>query len=216
MVTALGFADSRSIVQLDPGSTAPRRIAHRTGGRRHGPVTRLMSPGDIGEMVKPFVFLDYFSVEDFTGAGFAAHPHSGIATHTTLLQGTFDYGDSTGKVGQMPPDSIEWMQAGGGVWHWGNPRGGEPVRGVSAVGRSARAARACSGAQPVRRGRSDPDSRRGAPTSRGACGRTEPARLRRADRLLACAARGRRALDVRSTAGDTTSPGSPPTKASST
>jgi len=25
--------------------------------------------------------------------------------------------------------NIEWMQAGGGVWHWGDPRPGEPVRG---------------------------------------------------------------------------------------
>ena len=88
-----------------------------------------MSPGDVGELVKPFVFLDLFEMQEFRGPGFAAHPHSGIATHTTLLEGTFDYGDSTGKTGVMPADSVEWMQAGGGVWHWGSPRQNIPVRG---------------------------------------------------------------------------------------
>ncbi len=29
---------------------------YRTSGHREGPITRLMSPGDIGELVKPFVF----------------------------------------------------------------------------------------------------------------------------------------------------------------
>ncbi len=36
----------------------PRKIAYRTGGHRHGPITRLVSPGDLGEVIKPFVFLD--------------------------------------------------------------------------------------------------------------------------------------------------------------
>ncbi|HEY0138826.1 MAG TPA: pirin family protein [Nannocystis sp.] len=106
-----------------------RAIVHRTRGRKHGPITRLMSPGDVGERVKPFVFLDYFETAGFSGGGFAAHPHSGIATHTTLIRGTFDYGDSTGKEGVLREGNVEWMQAGGGVWHWGDPRPGEPVRG---------------------------------------------------------------------------------------
>lgn len=110
-------------------AAAYRRIAHRTQGRRHGPLTRLMGPGDLGELVKPFVFLDYFETEGFAGRGFAAHPHSGIATHTTLIRGTFDYGDSTGKTGTLQAGNLEWMQAGGGVWHWGDPRPSEPVRG---------------------------------------------------------------------------------------
>lgn len=105
-----------------------RRIVHRTAGHRGGPVTRLMSPGDLGEWVKPFVFLDYFEFPGPVG-GLPVHPHSGIATHTTLLQGSIDYADSTGKSGTLAPRSIEWMQAGGGVWHGGGPAGSEPVRG---------------------------------------------------------------------------------------
>jgi len=56
------------------------------------------------------------------------HPHSGIATHTTLLDGWLGYADSTGKSGHLPPRSIEYMQAGGGVWHTGKPRSGK-IRG---------------------------------------------------------------------------------------
>ena len=35
-----------------------RAIVQRTRGQTHGPVTRLMSPSDFGEILKPFVFLD--------------------------------------------------------------------------------------------------------------------------------------------------------------
>jgi redox-sensitive bicupin YhaK (pirin superfamily) len=103
-----------------PGVTkaSQRSIAYRTKGHTGGPITRLMSPGDLGELVKPFVFLDRF---EFIGPsdGGVVHPHSGIATHTTLLEGDLIYGDSTGKSGQLRAGSVEWMRAGGGVWHGG-------------------------------------------------------------------------------------------------
>jgi hypothetical protein len=53
-----------------------RAIVQRTRGRTHGPVTRLMSPSDFGEILKPFVFLDLF---DHEGAPFngALHPTPG-------------------------------------------------------------------------------------------------------------------------------------------
>jgi len=111
-------------------ATAERRIAYRTKGHSHGPLTRLMSPGDLGELVKPFVFLDYF---DFAGFGASdggpVHPHSGIATHTTLLEGSLVYGDSTGATGTLHAGSVEWMQAGGGVWHGGTPIADRSIRG---------------------------------------------------------------------------------------
>lgn len=107
-----------------------RRIIARTGGHGHGPITRLMSPGDLGEWVKPFVFLDHFEAESPAGFGsMPMHPHSGIATHTTLLEGSVRYMDSTGKSGVLSPRSVEYMQAGGGVWHTGGPAGEQRVRG---------------------------------------------------------------------------------------
>jgi redox-sensitive bicupin YhaK (pirin superfamily) len=106
-----------------------RRIAHRTRGHSRGPLTRLMSPGDLGQLARPFVFLDYFDFSSFHGDGGPVHPHSGIATHTTLLEGSMVYGDSTGKSGTLSSGSLEWMQAGGGVWHGGTPLPGRPMRG---------------------------------------------------------------------------------------
>jgi hypothetical protein len=54
-------------------STSPSRaraIVQRTRGRTLGPATRLMSPSELGEMLKPFVFLDLFDHEGppFKGA----------------------------------------------------------------------------------------------------------------------------------------------------
>jgi redox-sensitive bicupin YhaK (pirin superfamily) len=105
-----------------------RDIVVRTKGRRHGPVTRLLSPGDIGELIKPFVFLDHF---DFVpGApGFPMHPHSGIATISVLLSGQFAYEDSTGAEGVLGAGGVEWMQAGNGVWHNGTPIGTDTLAG---------------------------------------------------------------------------------------
>jgi redox-sensitive bicupin YhaK (pirin superfamily) len=118
-----------SASSISPARSRGRRIVERTAGRTHGPITRLMSPGDLGELVKPFVFLDYFEAPSSGGPQMADHPHSGIATHTTLLQGSVGYRDSTGKSGTLRAGSIEWMQAGGGVWHGGDLRPGEPARG---------------------------------------------------------------------------------------
>jgi redox-sensitive bicupin YhaK (pirin superfamily) len=107
-----------------------------------------MSPGDLGELVKPFVFLDYFDAPSSGAPRMADYPHSGIATHTTLLQGSVDYRDSTGKSGTLSPGSVEWMQAGGGVWHGGAMVPGERVRGYSSSARTA------SGRSPLASARS--------------------------------------------------------------
>jgi redox-sensitive bicupin YhaK (pirin superfamily) len=119
--------ETASPVALDLPSPT-RRIVHRTRGKRHGPVTRLMSPGDLGQLVKPFVFLD-LAEADSLGGGFKAHPHSGIATHTTLLKGATGYADSTGESGTLAGGSVEWMRAGAGVWHTGLPAENSPLLG---------------------------------------------------------------------------------------
>jgi len=88
---------SRSIRDENPVADAPigRPVVFRTNGRGHGEVFRLISPNDLGEQLKPFVFLDSFGgVMDEFAAGGKMHPHSGIG-----------YG------------GVEWMRAGGGVWH---------------------------------------------------------------------------------------------------
>ena len=102
-------------------ATTQRAIVYRTLGDKHGPITRLMSPSDLGEQLKPFVFLDHFEAESSTFAGFGMHPHSGIATLTWMMQGSASYEDTTGKQGLLPEGGVEWMQAGGGVWHSSSP-----------------------------------------------------------------------------------------------
>ncbi|KJK24368.1 pirin [Burkholderiaceae bacterium 16] len=97
----------------------PRAIVHRTHGSTHGPITRLVSPGDLGQLLKPFVFLDRFSLQARTRQAFGMHPHSGIATLTYLVEGNTLYEDSTGQSGVLPAGGVEWMRAGNGVWHTG-------------------------------------------------------------------------------------------------
>jgi redox-sensitive bicupin YhaK (pirin superfamily) len=101
-----------------------RTIRQRTAGHNHGPITRLVSPGDLGEIIKPFVFLDLISMPPGVamGAGFGWHPHSGIATVTVAFAGDGWYADSTGEAGDFKVGGVEWMQAGGGVWHTGGPK----------------------------------------------------------------------------------------------
>jgi redox-sensitive bicupin YhaK (pirin superfamily) len=96
-----------------------RRIVHRTFGDRHGPITRLMSPSDLGRRLKPFVFLDLFDAEESSLSGFGWHPHSGIATLTYLWEGSVRYEDTTGAAGFLPVGGVEWFKAAGGAWHGG-------------------------------------------------------------------------------------------------
>jgi redox-sensitive bicupin YhaK (pirin superfamily) len=106
-----------------------RQVAMRTKGRPNGPVTRVLSPSDIGELIKPFVFLDYFDFTPTGGAMFPMHPHSGIATLTLLLSGSMRYEDTTGAHGELAAGSLEWLQAGGGVWHDASPIGTDRFHG---------------------------------------------------------------------------------------
>jgi redox-sensitive bicupin YhaK (pirin superfamily) len=98
---------------------ARRAIALRTRGRQHGPITRLVSPSVLGELIKPFVFLDLFDIPATGAPNFGWHAHSGIATLTVLHQGAIEYQDTTGAKGVLAAGGIEWMRAGRGVWHTG-------------------------------------------------------------------------------------------------
>ncbi len=100
-------------------AVAQRPIALRTRGQRHGPITRLVSPSDIGELIKPFVFLDLFDISAAAAPNFGWHPHSGIATLTVLHKGAIEYQETTGVKGILPAGGVEWMRAGRGVWHTG-------------------------------------------------------------------------------------------------
>ena len=104
-----------------------RKIALRTRGHSHGRVTRLVSPGDIGERIKPFVFLDYFDADPATAPKFGFHPHSGIATLTVILTGQASYKETTGREGVIETGGVEWLRASSGVWHTGGMIGKERI-----------------------------------------------------------------------------------------
>ena len=94
-----------------------RSIERRIDARQHGPIARLISPENLGNELKPFIFLDYFNSEIEPGFGFGMHPHSGIATLTWQRGTDVRYRDTTGKNGILEAGGLEWMNAGGGAWH---------------------------------------------------------------------------------------------------
>lgn len=103
-------------------ATRQRAVVYRTKGRKHGPITRLMSPSDMGENLKPFVFLDHIDTEGLSRdklPDLSLHPHSGIGTLTWLFEGAFTYEDNLGRHGELRQGWIEWMHAGAGAWHGG-------------------------------------------------------------------------------------------------
>jgi redox-sensitive bicupin YhaK (pirin superfamily) len=106
-----------------------RPIVLRARGHAHGAVTRLVSPGDIGELIKPFVFLDYFETDPANAPKFGFHPHSGIATLTLILSGQAFYKESIGREGIIETGGVEWMRASSGIWHTGGMSGNERIKG---------------------------------------------------------------------------------------
>ncbi len=153
-----------------------REIVHRTRGLTGGPITRLMSPSDLGHVIKPFVFLDlavFEEGEERTPMEYLWHPHSGIATVTVILEGAIRFAETTGRTGVLSAGGIEWMRAGKGLAH--RPGRARTRARFPALGRAAAGARERPEPQPVH------DARRGTgrkPRARG------PRDLRRRGRAL--------------------------------
>src|SRR5439155_20626328 len=114
---------------LAKAATQARRIVHRTRGHTQGPITRLVSPSDVGEIIKPFVLLDYFEITTKRMLPIGFHPHSGIATLSLIFEGQITYEETSGTKGIIEPGGVEWMRASGGVWHTGGAVGTARVKG---------------------------------------------------------------------------------------
>jgi redox-sensitive bicupin YhaK (pirin superfamily) len=111
-------------------TASERKVVTHTRGDTHGPVTRLMSPGDLGHLIKPFVFFDDVRIPAGVSSGFGIHPHSGIATVSLVLSGNFWINDTVGTTAVLGAGDVEWMRASGGAWHEAAPRGAEGIRGL--------------------------------------------------------------------------------------
>ncbi len=95
-----------------------RSVVHVAKGRGHGDILRLMSPSDLGEHLKPFVFLDLFAGDmRLMQQAMPMHPHSGIATVTVFTEGDVRFDEPHSGNGTLDFGAVEWMRAGGGVWH---------------------------------------------------------------------------------------------------
>jgi redox-sensitive bicupin YhaK (pirin superfamily) len=77
-----------------------------------------MSPADLGQQLKPFVFLDLFEADMRALAGsMPVHPHSGIGTVTVFTEGEVTFDDPDAGHGTLAYGGVEWARAGKGMWH---------------------------------------------------------------------------------------------------
>jgi redox-sensitive bicupin YhaK (pirin superfamily) len=102
-----------------------RRVLLRNG-RRHGPITRLITPWDIGELTQPFVFLCYSELRPGERTVVGTQP--GIGTLTLVLSGALAFQDATGTQGTVVAGGFTWTTPGELVWHAGDLITGEPLR----------------------------------------------------------------------------------------
>ena len=65
-------------------------------------------------LTDPFLAL----VEDwFSKPGFEWHPHRGLETVTTVVDGVLEHGDNLGHAGALEAGEVQWMTAGRGIIH---------------------------------------------------------------------------------------------------
>ena len=88
--------------------TPVRKIARRTRGLTHGPVTRLISPSDLGEILKPFVFLDLF---DHKGA-----PFDGTSTRTRVSPPSPMSWKARSAISTQTTSVAPWPRAASNGW----------------------------------------------------------------------------------------------------
>jgi redox-sensitive bicupin YhaK (pirin superfamily) len=103
-----------------------RRIALLRSGRRHGGITRLITPWDIGELTQPFVFLCLSELASGVKAVVGAQP--GIGTLTLVRSGVLVLEEALGNKGVVAAGGFAWTAPGGVVWHAAGRATDEPLR----------------------------------------------------------------------------------------
>jgi quercetin 2,3-dioxygenase len=103
----------------EPAKPARRTVARVETKHRLGPDAQvddkalIISP-DAPARTDPFLAL---SEDWFSSPGFEWHPHRGLETVTTVLDGVLEHGDNTGNAGALEPGDVQWMTAGRGIIH---------------------------------------------------------------------------------------------------
>ncbi len=96
-----------------------RTVARVETKRRLGPDAQvddkamIIGP-DAPSRTDPFLVL---SEDWFSAPGFEWHPHRGVETVTTVLDGVLEHGDNAGHAGALEPGDVQWMMAGRGIIH---------------------------------------------------------------------------------------------------
>ncbi|HEU5158501.1 MAG TPA: pirin family protein [Streptosporangiaceae bacterium] len=98
---------------------AARTVARVDDRRRLGPDEQVDDKAMVfaatdPTLTDPFLFL---SEDWFSKPGFDWHPHRGIETVTTVLDGVLEHGDNLGNAGALEPGDVQWMTAGRGIIH---------------------------------------------------------------------------------------------------
>ncbi len=73
----------------------------------------VIAPDDLTR-TDPFIAL---SEDWFSEPGFEWHPHRGLETVTTVLDGVLEHGDNIGNAGALHQGDVQWMTAGRGIIH---------------------------------------------------------------------------------------------------
>jgi len=123
------FGISFSTALREPPTSVPvgsRRIALLRSGRRHGGITRLITPWDIGELTQPFVFL--CCSELAPGAKTVVGGQPGIGTLTLVLSGVLGFEEALGNKGTVVAGGFVWTAPGEVAWHAGGRATDEPLR----------------------------------------------------------------------------------------
>jgi quercetin 2,3-dioxygenase len=107
--------------------TAPKEllgIYHAPEGHWVGdgfPVRTLFSYNRMGQLLSPFLLLDYAGPTEFSPSnkrrGVGEHPHRGFETVTIVYSGEVSHRDTSGAGGTIGPGDVQWMTAGAGVMH---------------------------------------------------------------------------------------------------
>jgi redox-sensitive bicupin YhaK (pirin superfamily) len=119
-INSIETANILALSALGLVSLNMKRVIETAVGHAHGPnglIKRIVSPSDLGQIIKPFVFLDHVYGIPGDKFSFGFHPHSGIATFTYAVNFSANYVDTEGLSGVLNKNDCEWMIAGGGAWH---------------------------------------------------------------------------------------------------
>ncbi len=101
-----------------------QRILRSQGGHWVGngfPVRTLFAYPDLGQVLSPFLMLDYAGPREFPPTherlGVGEHPHRGFETVTIVYDGEVEHRDSSGGGGGIGPGDVQWKTAASGVVH---------------------------------------------------------------------------------------------------